>query len=35
VLERLEHRYGSIAAYLEACGLAPEAVARLRERLLV
>jgi protein-tyrosine phosphatase len=34
VLERLEHRYGSIAAYLEACGLAPEAVAQLRERLL-
>jgi protein-tyrosine phosphatase len=34
VLERLEYRFGSIATYLGACGLAPETVERLRARLL-
>ena len=34
VLERVEREHGSIAAYLERCGLAPETVERLRARLL-
>jgi protein tyrosine/serine phosphatase len=34
VLDRLEQRYGSVEAYLFAAGLAPDAVAALRARLL-
>jgi protein tyrosine/serine phosphatase len=33
VLRELERRYGSVAAYLEACGATPEDLARARARL--
>ena len=33
VIDEIERRYGSVAGYLEAAGLRPEQLARLRERM--